>query len=132
MIIGREFHFDAAHRLPEYPGKCNRYHGHTWKLTVEVFAEIDEKTGFVMDLAELKKLVNPVLDRFDHNFLNGFQLDNGEIIINPTCEILIEVIAGMLKEKLLIYNQTKSSSRPVCLYSLKLQEGVGGYARWMC
>ena len=30
MILIKEFEFDAAHYLPEYNGKCERLHGHTY------------------------------------------------------------------------------------------------------
>ena len=32
MFVLKEFEFDAAHYLPEYNGKCERLHGHTYKL----------------------------------------------------------------------------------------------------
>lgn len=43
MIVLKEFEFDAAHYLPEYNGKCERLHGHTYKLVVKVPKRIQEQ-----------------------------------------------------------------------------------------
>lgn len=54
-------------------GKCNNPHGHGHNYTVEVTVEgeVDPATGMVMDLKELKKLLEKeVLDLMDHRFLN--------------------------------------------------------------
>jgi 6-pyruvoyltetrahydropterin/6-carboxytetrahydropterin synthase len=90
-------HFSAAHRLHREDwdeeknrrvfDKCNNPngHGHTYGLEVTVEGEIDPETGYVMDFAELKRLVKVnvlrLVDRrhlnFDVDFLAG---------INPTAE----------------------------------------------
>ena len=36
MILVKEFEFDAAHNLINYHGKCERLHGHTYKLVVKL------------------------------------------------------------------------------------------------
>lgn len=54
-------------------GKCNNPHGHGHNYTVEVTVsgEVDPATGMVMDLKELKKILEKeVLDLMDHRFLN--------------------------------------------------------------
>lgn len=68
----KEFKFEASHILPKHPGKCSRLHGHSWVLRVFVRGEIDPETGFVMDYAELKKLVQPLVDDLDHHHLGTF------------------------------------------------------------
>jgi 6-pyruvoyltetrahydropterin/6-carboxytetrahydropterin synthase len=46
-------------------------HGHNYTLEVTVSGEIDSTTGMVMDLKELKKLLeSEVLELLDHKFLN--------------------------------------------------------------
>ena len=51
MIIGREYHFDAAHYLPGMPEghKCARMHGHTYIIKVFVHGGPDKTTGMVID-----------------------------------------------------------------------------------
>lgn len=70
MIIIKEFDFDAAHYLPEYNGKCERLHGHTYKLVVKVAGTPDAE-GMVIDFVKLKKLVQvEVLAKLDHTCIN--------------------------------------------------------------
>ena len=54
-------------------GKCNNPHGHghNYTLEVTVAGEVDERSGFVMDLKKLKDLMNhEVIDDLDHRHLN--------------------------------------------------------------
>lgn len=83
MEIFKEFTFDSAHWLPNVPAghKCGRMHGHTYRIRVSVVGEVDSDTGFVIDFADLKSEVKPVIDSLDHQVLNDF-------ITNPTCENL--------------------------------------------
>ena len=93
MRICRKFKFDAAHYLPNYEGKCKRLHGHTWFLEVEVKGLVDSE-GFVMDFAELKKLVDDkVIVLLDHLCLNDLGL---VFSVNPTCENLLGWAWGVL------------------------------------
>jgi len=105
MKVGREFSFDASHFLPEYKGKCERVHGHTYRLKVVVEGEAKEN-GMVMDFSELKEAVNDaVMERLDHSNLN-------EIFENPTAEEIAEWIFKELEKRI-----------PVS--SVKLYEGLG-------
>lgn len=79
MIVIKEFSFDAAHFLPAYNGKCEKLHGHTYKLVVKVEGARDEE-GMVLDFALLKKIVQEeVLQFLDHACLN-------DIIAVPSAE----------------------------------------------
>ena len=54
-------------------GKCNNPngHGHNYVLEVTVKGEIDPRSGFVVDLKQLKETMHrEVLDAMDHRFLN--------------------------------------------------------------
>ena len=81
--ITRRLHFSAAHRLarPEWSddrnsrvfGDCANanWHGHNYELEVTVSGPVDAETGYVMDLKDLKELVNRhVVDDLDHRNLN--------------------------------------------------------------
>ena len=81
--ITRRLHFSAAHRLarPEWSddrnsrvfGDCANanWHGHNYDLEVTVSGPVDADTGYVMDLKDLKDLVNrQVVDDLDHRNLN--------------------------------------------------------------
>jgi 6-pyruvoyltetrahydropterin/6-carboxytetrahydropterin synthase len=83
--LARDYHFEAAHRLPRLPAthKCARLHGHSFKFTVLLEGDVDERTGFLIDFGDVDKIVQPVVDRLDHYFLNEI-----EGLENPTSEVL--------------------------------------------
>lgn len=81
----KEFRFEAAHFLPNVPDghKCRRMHGHSFRGEVVVRGEIDATTGWLMDFADLKRAIDPIIGRLDHYLLNDIAgLDN------PTSERL--------------------------------------------
>jgi len=70
MQVAKEFSFDSAHFLPNYYGKCEGMHGHTYRLQVVVEGEVGEN-GLVMDFVILKRIVKKkVLDKIDHKVIN--------------------------------------------------------------
>lgn len=85
MTIYKSFTFDSAHYLPNVPDghKCKNMHGHTYRLMVFVDGEIAQPDGWVIDFADLKKIVRPIIDQLDHHCLN--ELPGLE---NPTSENL--------------------------------------------
>lgn len=109
MIIGRIFHFDSAHYLPDYNGNCEKLHGHTYKLEIVLNDEV-QTDGMVLDFGILKKIVKEnVLDKIDHISMN-------ELIDNPTAENIVEWIWDELKDKL-------------PLHYVELWEGDGKWVR---
>jgi len=81
----KDFRFEAAHWLPNVPDghKCRRMHGHSFRGEVAVRGEIDPKTGWVIDFADLRRAVDPIVKRLDHYLLNEI-----EGLENPTAERL--------------------------------------------
>ncbi|AKA35861.1 6-pyruvoyl trahydropterin synthase family protein [Flagellimonas lutaonensis] len=106
--VSRKAHFNAAHRLyrPDWTfeknqevfGRCNNpnYHGHNYELIVSVTGEIDQETGYVMDMKKLKDLIKAhVEEAFDHKNLNE---DVPEFKnLNPTAENIAVVIFDKLR-----------------------------------
>lgn len=81
--IVKDFRFEAAHYLPNVPEghKCRRMHGHSFRGEVAVRGPIGERSGWVMDFADVKKAVDPIVARLDHYPLNEI-----EGLENPTSE----------------------------------------------
>lgn len=71
LEVVKEFRFEAAHVLPRHPGKCSRLHGHSWLMRVGVRAPVNPETGFVVDYCDLKAMVQPIIDRWDHSYLGA-------------------------------------------------------------
>lgn len=81
--------FAAAHRVEDYPGNCERLHGHNWKVEViSRSAELDQ-LGMVMDFRKLKELTDRVLERLDHEYLNEIEPFK---TLNPTAENIARYI----------------------------------------
>lgn len=63
--------FDAAHRLPNLPGKCTSLHGHTWRVRVSIAGEASAE-GIVMDMSEVKRTLAGFVDQeLDHATMLG-------------------------------------------------------------
>lgn len=92
-----EFRFEAAHRLPNVPPghKCQRLHGHSFKIELAVAGPVDPKTGWFIDFGVMMDLWQPLHDRLDHNYLN--EIPGLE---NPTSEVLAKWIWDQLKPNL--------------------------------
>ncbi|NNL15407.1 MAG: 6-carboxytetrahydropterin synthase [Flavobacteriaceae bacterium] len=111
VTVSRKAHFNAAHRLyrkdwsheknEEIFGLCNNpnFHGHNYELIVSVTGEIDQETGYVIDMKILKDIIKfEVEDTFDHKNLNIEVPEFKEL--NPTAENIVVVIYNKLKPKL--------------------------------
>ena len=91
MLLAKDFTFDAAHNLINYHGKCERLHGHTYKLRVVVEGTPDSE-GMIIDFIELKAIVKErILSRLDHSYIN-------EIISQPSAENIALWIWDELEE----------------------------------
>jgi 6-pyruvoyltetrahydropterin/6-carboxytetrahydropterin synthase len=81
----KDFRFEAAHWLPNVPEghKCRRMHGHSFRGEIAVRGEVDPKSGWLIDFADLKRAVDPIIHELDHYCLNEIAgLDN------PTSEMV--------------------------------------------
>jgi 6-pyruvoyltetrahydropterin/6-carboxytetrahydropterin synthase len=93
MFLKKEFTFDAAHNLVHYKGKCEKLHGHTYRLVVTIEGTPDHE-GMVIDFCELSSLVKErVLSRLDHSYINDF-------IPQPTAENIALWVWNQLEEAL--------------------------------
>ena len=81
VVVGRRESFNAAHQLcdPDLSddenrrlfGKCVNLHGHNYVLEVVVAGEVDQATGYVLDLKVLSNVIKTqVIRDVDHHNLN--------------------------------------------------------------
>ena len=81
VLVGRRESFNAAHQLydPDLSedenrrlfGKCANLHGHNYVLEVVVAGEVDQASGYVLDLKSLSDLIAAHIIRdVDHHNLN--------------------------------------------------------------
>ena len=95
--ISVEKHFDAAHFLRGYQGKCEALHGHRFRVVVRVSASKLDDIGIAYDFVELKQYLGEILSRFDHTCLNDVPPFDK---INPSSENIAATIYNELQRKL--------------------------------
>lgn len=89
-----EAEFEAAHRIVDYPGKCDRLHGHNWKVEVKITGKTLDKLGMLIDFKEAKTALKEVTEAMDHRFLNELEPFREK---NPTAENIAQYIYQALK-----------------------------------
>ena len=129
--LTRRYRFSSAHRLhsPLFDeatnrrlyGKCNNPHGHghNYRLEVSVRGPVDERTGYVMDLSALKRIVEAeFVERVDHHNLNvDVDFMRG---INPTAENIVLACWRLLAPRV----------APAALTRLRLWETENNYVEY--
>ena len=111
LKVCRRSTFNSAHRLfqPNWTdekndavyGKCNNpnFHGHNYTLEVWVEGELDQSTGYLIDLKHLKTIIQTeIIERFDHRNLNLDCIEFATLI--PTAENIAIVIYEILRNVL--------------------------------
>jgi 6-pyruvoyltetrahydropterin/6-carboxytetrahydropterin synthase len=95
--IFKEFTFEAAHRLPNVPSghKCERLHGHSYRIALHLRGPVGERTGWIRDFADLTEAFKPLHAVLDHHYLN--EVPGLE---NPTSEVLARWIWERLRPAL--------------------------------
>ena len=124
-LLTKRVDFSASHRYwnPKWSaernkkvfGKCsNKYgHGHNYSLEVTIEGDVDPDTGMIINLYDLKPIIDDVLKDFDHKHLNE---DNPYFLdMIPTTENIARVLWNIIGEKL----QANSNCR---LYRIRVYE----------
>ncbi len=92
-----EWHFDAAHFLRGYQGKCEALHGHRFKVVARARTARLDNIGMAYDFTALKKHLDDILSRFDHTCLNDTPPFDK---VNPTSENIAREVFSQLKPRL--------------------------------
>ncbi|SFV28380.1 6-pyruvoyl trahydropterin synthase family protein [Thermoflavifilum thermophilum] len=139
--VTRVFHFEAAHALYGYDGKCRHIHGHGYELHVTLMGEplqdpSHPKQGMVMDFGDIKQCIQQhIIEQFDHALLlckhtpfielaDALQQHTDRIVwldYTPTCENLVIDFARRIQSVLPAHVQ---------LHHLTLYETPSSYASW--
>ena len=109
--ISVEQHFDAAHFLRGYRGKCEALHGHRFQVVVKIKSPKVNDIGIAYDFAELKQHLRDILSKFDHTCLNDVTPFDK---MNPSSENIATTIYNELQPKL--------TGTPVSLSSVEVWE----------
>ncbi len=109
--VSVESHFDAAHYLRGYQGRCEALHGHRFGVVVRIKATEVNDIGLAYDFTLLKQHLSGILARLDHTCLNDLPPFDK---INPSSENIAATIYQELQPKL--------AKAPVSLSSVEIWE----------
>ncbi len=90
-------HFDAAHFLRGYPGKCANVHGHRWRVEIKLTGSELNELGILIDFMDVKQLLKEVTEIFDHKLINDVPPFDR---LNPTAENIAKMIYDNMKARL--------------------------------
>ena len=88
-IIAVEKRFDAAHYLRGHGGKCEKLHGHRFKVVVRLNCRELNELGLAYDFTELKRQVMEIIGKYDHQCLNDIDPFDK---INPSSENIASAV----------------------------------------
>jgi 6-pyruvoyltetrahydropterin/6-carboxytetrahydropterin synthase len=91
--------FAAGHALRNYRGKCENVHGHNYRVQVTVQGERLASNGLLVDFADVKKLMNKVVNYLDHQFINDLPPFTE---INPSAENIAKYFYDEMAQGLLV------------------------------
>ena len=121
--IGKVFTFEAAHHLPLHDGKCQRPHGHTYRVEVTFLGDtidVGPKHGMVYDFGDIaavwKEELEPLLDHRDLN-------ETAEVE-ETTAELLAEWIYSVF------YDRIAAEGVDVVVESVRVWETSNAWAEY--
>ena len=89
--------FAAGHYLRYYKGKCEKPHGHNYKVRVTLAGEQLDKAGLLLDFKDLRDVMKQVIDRLDHQMINELEPFTQ---LNPSAENLAKYFYDETNSKL--------------------------------
>jgi 6-pyruvoyltetrahydropterin/6-carboxytetrahydropterin synthase len=70
FVVSVQAHYDSAHYLRNYHGKCERLHGHRYLVELALATNELDAAGIAFDFVDVKKHLRELADELDHNNLN--------------------------------------------------------------
>lgn len=70
FIVSVQAHYDSAHFLRHYKGKCERLHGHRYVVELALATNELDRSGIAFDFVDIKKNLRDLAEYLDHNNLN--------------------------------------------------------------
>lgn len=89
--------FAAAHQLRIFGGKCEKLHGHNWRIEVSLAGDKLNDGGLLIDFREVKEATDGILEELDHSFLNELPQFEDQ---SPSSENIAAYVFEKLSSKL--------------------------------
>ena len=116
-----EDEFSAAHFLSHYKGKCEKLHGHNYKVRLWVKGEELDSGGMLLDFSVLKGALKEAAGFLDHSNLNDMEVFKND----PSAERIARFIFEKVKEKL-----HELGVKSACLEAVDVFETARNMARY--
>jgi len=97
FVVTVQAHYDSAHFLRNYHGKCERMHGHRYVVEVALATEQLDAAGISFDFVAVKRELRGLAEYLDHQNLNELPPFDQ---IEPSAEEQARWFHGQLKEQL--------------------------------
>ena len=98
FLVRVEADFAAAHFLKHYHGKCERLHGHNYKVRVWARGPRLDEGGMLLDFTQLKASLRSVLEGLDHGLLNDLAVFEDDPSAERIAEFIFSSLARLLPE----------------------------------
>ncbi len=95
--VSVEDSFAAGHALRGYRGKCENPHGHNYKVRITLAGESLDQLGLLYDFKDLKTVMNEIIERLDHQFLNDIEPFRR---LNPSAENMARYFYQEMNQRL--------------------------------
>jgi 6-pyruvoyltetrahydropterin/6-carboxytetrahydropterin synthase len=98
-----EDEFASAHYLRGYKGKCERVHGHNYRVVITVRSKTLNKIGLAVDFGDLKSELKKVMEVLDHRLLDQLPCFKKN---NPSAENIAKFIYHSLRKPVRLHKVT--------------------------
>jgi 6-pyruvoyltetrahydropterin/6-carboxytetrahydropterin synthase len=105
--------FAAGHYLRDYKGKCEKPHGHNYKVQVTMHGRELDHAGLLVDFKDLREVMRHVIDRLDHQMINELEPFT---TINPSAENLAKYFYDETNTKLIKATQGRVKVKDVTIW----------------
>ena len=122
-----EDEFSAAHYLSHYHGKCEKLHGHNYRVRLFARGEELDEGGMLVDFSILKKALKKALALLDHSNLNDHEIFQNDPSAERIARYVYNETRKQLQElgidnKLLWAVEVFENPRSMARYEIQSQE----------
>ncbi|HSJ06758.1 MAG TPA: 6-carboxytetrahydropterin synthase QueD [Longimicrobiales bacterium] len=97
FVVTVQAHYDSAHFLRNYKGKCERLHGHRYVVELALATDELDRAGIAFDFVDVKKHLRELADHLDHTNLNDLPPFD---VVEPSAENQAKYFYEEMKSRL--------------------------------
>ena len=122
FLLNVKAHYDAAHFLRNYKGKCEKLHGHRYEVEAGMAFDDVGEGGMAFDFGDAKRILRAIADHLDHENINDLEPFT---TLEPSAENQARWIFQQMRERLgelgphLVYVRVWETPNQYAQYSLK-------------